>query len=110
MPLIDSQDTVIDLIREDHELAHSLLSEAIEVLLTGEPDVCRILLRDLVNATLGFEKLSIATEIPPKSLHRMLSAKGNPSMGNLSRIIKELQCYLGIEIKIEGTISTLEHV
>jgi DNA-binding phage protein len=41
---------------------------------------------DLVNATLGFEQLAKITETPSKSLHRMLSPKGNPSMDNLAAI------------------------
>jgi DNA-binding phage protein len=43
-------------------------------------------LRDIVNATVGFEQLAIETSKPSKSLHRMLSAKGNPTMDNLTAI------------------------
>jgi DNA-binding phage protein len=39
-----------------------------------------------VNATLGFERLAKVTAMPSKSLHRMLSLKGNPSMDNLAAI------------------------
>jgi DNA-binding phage protein len=46
-----------------------------------------VILRDLVNATLGFEQLAKLTDIPSKSLHRMLSPKGNPSMDNLAAIL-----------------------
>jgi hypothetical protein len=44
------------------------------------------MLRELINATLGFEQLSKQTDLPSKSLHRMLSPKGNPSMDNLAAI------------------------
>jgi hypothetical protein len=37
-----------------------------------------------VNATPGFEALAAETAKPGKSLHRMLSRKGNPSMDNLA--------------------------
>ena len=46
-----------------------------------------MILRDLVNATLGFEQLAKLTDVPSKSLHRMLSPKGNPSMDNLAAIL-----------------------
>jgi DNA-binding phage protein len=110
MSLVQVSDTIHNLIQSDEELAIALLSEAIEALIMGEPEVCRLLLRDLVNATLGFESLALATKIPPKSLHRMLSAKGNPSMGNLSRIIQTLQSHLNIEIQIQSTTTEAELV
>jgi DNA-binding phage protein len=49
--------------------------------------MARLILRDLVNATFGFESLAVATGVPVKSLHRMLSPRGNPSMDNLSIIL-----------------------
>ena len=50
--------------------------EAIEALLRDELDVGKILLRDYINATVGFEDLAEATHKSPKSLMRMLSAEG----------------------------------
>jgi hypothetical protein len=47
----------------------------------------KLLLRDLINATLGFERLAEEVHKPSKSLHRMLSASGNPTMENLSAIL-----------------------
>ncbi len=44
-----------------------------------------MMLRGLVNAV-GFEALAAMTDTPSKSLHRMLSQRGNPSMDNLSAI------------------------
>ena len=46
--------------------------------LQDEPETARLILRDLVNATLGFEQLAVLTDKPRKSLQRMLSPKGNP--------------------------------
>jgi hypothetical protein len=39
----------------------------------GEPETAKRILRDLVNATIGFETLAIEIDKPAKSLHRMLS-------------------------------------
>jgi hypothetical protein len=41
-----------------------------------------------INATIGFERLSAMTAKPCKSLHRMLSPTGNPSMDNLAAIFQ----------------------
>ena len=64
-------------------------------------DPARLILRDLVNATIGFEELAIATSKPSKSLHRMLSAKGNPTMDNLTAILKVLRKTLQVDIKVQ---------
>jgi DNA-binding phage protein len=55
--------------------------------MSGEAETARLILRDLVNATLGFEQLAKLTDVPSKSLHRMLSPRGNPSMDNLAAIL-----------------------
>ena len=44
----------------------------------------KLILRDLVNATVGFEALADEIHKPAKSLHRMLSKSGNPTMSNIS--------------------------
>ncbi len=67
--------------------------------LNGEPDTARLILRDLVNATVGFEKLAAATGKPAKSLHRMLSKDGNPTMDNLAAILSVVRRKLGVEIQ-----------
>jgi DNA-binding phage protein len=79
--------------------AKALLDEAATLFLSGEPDTARLILRDLVNATLGFERLSKATATPSKSLHRMLSPKGNPSMDNLAAIFDAIRKCLKVSLK-----------
>jgi len=46
-------------------------------------EVARLVLRDSVNATVVFEDLAVEVEKSSESLHRMLSARGNPTMDNL---------------------------
>ncbi len=62
--------------------------------LSDEPETARLILRDLVNATVGFEQLAVLTDKPSKSLHRMLSPKGNPSMDNLAAIFGAIRARL----------------
>ena len=82
----DFKQTVVERVARDPEFAKALLDEAATLFLSGEPDAARLILRDLVNATVGFEGLAELTHKPSKSLHRMLSPKGNPSMDNLATI------------------------
>lgn len=83
----DFKETVIARVERDPAFAKALLDEATTLLLSGEAQTARVILRDLVNATLGFERLAKLTDVPSKSLHRMLSPKGNPSMDNLAAIL-----------------------
>jgi DNA-binding phage protein len=83
----DFKETVIARVERDPTFAKKLLDEATTLLIAGEPETARVILRDLVNATLGFEQLAKLTDVPSKSLHRMLSPKGNPSMDNLAAIL-----------------------
>jgi DNA-binding phage protein len=68
-----------------------LFLNAKEDLYSNNPEECRLKLRQLVNNTLGFVELSKETSIPEKSLHRMLTKNGNPTMNNLSTIFKILK-------------------
>ena len=83
----DFKETVLARVERDPAFAKELLEEATTLLISGEAETARVILRDLVNATLGFERLAKMTEVPSKSLHRMLSPKGNPSMDNLAAIL-----------------------
>ncbi len=96
----DYKQTVIRRVVKDEVFAKSMLDEALTLFLGGEPEVARLMLRELVNATVGFEELAVLTHKPSKSLHRMLSAKGNPSMDNLSMIFGALRDRLRVSIEV----------
>lgn len=91
----DFKSTVVERVHKDPAFAKALLDEAATLMLTGEPETARLVLRDLVNATIGFEKLAAKTRQPAKSLHRMLSARGNPNMDSLSAIFNVVQDKIG---------------
>lgn len=84
-------DTVRSRAQADPEFRHALLREAVESLLEGDLILGKAVLRDYINATLGFEGLSSAIGTPSKSLHRMFSPQGNPSSANLLGVINALQ-------------------
>src|ERR1017187_7008205 len=95
----DFKKTVVARVERDPAFAKAMLDEAATLFLSGEPHTARLILRDLVNATVGFEGLAAATALPSKSLHRMLSEKGNPSMDNLAAIFSAVLKELRVEIE-----------
>ena len=101
----DFKETVRERAQHDKAFTAGLLDEAATLFLNGEADVARLLLRDLVNATIGFEELAVEVEKPSKSLHRMLSIKGNPTMDNLTRIFSVLKEQLHVDFEVR----TVQH-
>ncbi|HUK57776.1 MAG TPA: transcriptional regulator [Stellaceae bacterium] len=93
------KETVAGRVRRDPDFAKAMLDEAATLFLNGEPDTARLILRDLVNATIGFEALAASTAKPAKSLHRMLSRHGNPTMDNLSAILQALRKRLRVHLR-----------
>ena len=81
------RETVKARAERDARFREALFTEALNAWLAGEAAAGRALLRDLVNATVGFEALARATGRPAKSLHRMLSPSGNPTSESLFRIV-----------------------
>jgi DNA-binding phage protein len=78
-------------IQRDPAYVQALWNEVVQLILQGEPQTAKIILRDLVNATVGFEGLAERIQKPSKSVHRMLSAAGNPTMDNLSAIFQAVK-------------------
>lgn len=97
----DFKETVVERIKRDPSFADALLAEATTLFLNGEPEEARLILRDLVNATVGFEELAGLIHKQSKSLQRMLSAQGNPTMDNLSEIFEALADHLRIKLEVE---------
>ena len=95
----DFKQTVVARAKSDPAFAQALLDEALTLFLNGEPDTAKLVLRELVNATVGFEALAADVHKPSKSLHRMLSASGNPTMESLSAIFVAIKKALHVEIK-----------
>jgi DNA-binding phage protein len=92
--------TVVDRVERDPAFAKALLLEAATLFLSGEPDAARLILRDLVNATVGFEGLAQMTQKPSKSLHRMLLSKGNPSMDSLAVIFATVKDSMKVNFNV----------
>lgn len=93
------RETVQARAQRDTRFRRALLTEAVNELLAGELEAGKALLRDFINATIGFEQLSVEINRPVKSLQRMLGPSGNPTAGNLVAILKALQDFEDVTIK-----------
>lgn len=86
--------------KRDPDFTKALLDEAATLFLSGDPDTARRILRGLVSASIGFDYLGELTHKPSKSLHRMLSPKGNPSMDNLAAIFGAIRHGLKVRFDV----------
>lgn len=86
----------------DEAFRRALFQEAVQVFLDGDIAGGRSVLRDYINATIGFEALAKATDTPVKSLMRMFGPKGNPTAGNLFAVIHALQDHTGVHLEVRA--------
>jgi hypothetical protein len=99
--------------RSDRRFRQRLLAGAIESLLSGEgarepvagegywrAAEGRTILRDFINATLGFPALAEKTGIHVKTLHQMFGPKGNPTAAHLFKVIACLQEFEGVRLRV----------
>jgi len=101
MPLTkDFKDTIKARVQRDPEFRAGLFREAIEAMLSDDLETGKVLLRDYVNAAVGFEALAQDMDKDPKSLMRMLSAKGNPRADNLLAMVSRLKQREGVSLSL----------
>ncbi len=96
------KDTIMERAQNDPVFRVGLLTAAAECLLNDKVGVAKILLRDYVNATVGFQELGRLVDKKPQSLMRMLSEKGNPSLGNISKLMASLHRHEGVELRVSA--------
>ena len=101
MPLTrDFKETIRTRVRRDPGFRKALLREGIENFLSGDVETGKIILRDFINATVGFTKLGDDTHRSAKSLMRMLGPRGNPQARNLFEIVAYLQEAEGVQFEV----------
>jgi hypothetical protein len=99
----DFKETIRARVERDPGFRKALLREAIENFLSGDVETGKTILRDFINATVGFSKLGTATHRSAKSLMRMLGPRGNPQARNLFEIVKFLQEAEGVRFEVRQT-------
>ena len=90
-------------VERDPKFRKELLREGVEAMLAGDVATAKTILRDYINATLGFTDLAEATHIPSKSLMRMLGPTGNPRADNLFEIVSFLQHREGVRFEVRAS-------
>lgn len=100
------RDTVAARAQHDRDFRAALLQEAMQAMFDGDAEEARSLMRDCINATVGFDALSLATNVPVKSLMRMVGPSGNPRLGNFVIILQALQAETNLKAHV--AVDTLE--
>lgn len=96
------KETVAARIQRDVKFRSALLTEATKTFLDGDVGAGKAMLRDYINATIGFETLSKKTGKDSKSIHRMLGPGGNPRADNIFLIFKILQEEANISLQVRA--------
>jgi len=94
------RETVQARAKREPAFRRAMLTEAIDCFLSGDVEVGKAMLRDYINATIGFETLSKKIHKPGKSIHRMLSPSGNPKASNFFEILSYLQDNEGVDLTV----------
>jgi len=103
MPLQrEFRETIKERAERDPAFRAALLSEAMDLFFTGDVTTGKIVLRDYINATIGFAALAEATGTPAKSLMRMVGSDGNPRADNLFAILRVLQERTGVQLTVRA--------
>jgi DNA-binding phage protein len=97
----DFKDTIRARVARDPKFRKELLREGIQCMLAGDIATAKAILRDYINATVGFTELAEATHIPSKSLMRMLGPGGNPRADNLLDVVSFLQQREGVRFHLK---------
>jgi hypothetical protein len=71
-------------------------------MLNGGVETGKTVLRNYINAKVGFIELAEVTHRSPKSLMRMLGPQGNPQAQNLFEIASYLLDQEGIQFKLRA--------
>ncbi len=96
------KETIQARVRRDPAFRKELLREGIESFLAGDVETGKTILRDYINATVGFRELAEITHRSPKSLMRMFGPTGNPQARNLFEIVKYLQNKERVRFKVRA--------
>ncbi len=98
----DFKETIQTRVKRDAAFREELHKEGVECLLSGDVDTGKAVLRDYINATIGFEELGDLTDKSPKSLMRMFGPRGNPQARNLFEIIGCLLKHEGFRFEVRA--------
>ena len=91
--------TVKERAEREPEFRQGLLNEAVNEILSGNLESGKLLMKDYINSSITFPFLAKKLHKNDKSLQRMFSSKGNPTMSNFCEILKVVQKKEGIKLQ-----------
>jgi hypothetical protein len=97
---VDFNDTVTEQLKTSVTFRREYLRCAMECTLKGDLDVAKSILRKYINGTVGFIPLGKALGRDPKTLMRMFSARGNPTVRNFFELVTYLQKREGAVVRV----------
>ncbi len=92
----DFKETIKVRVQHDPAFREELIKEAIRCIRADDVNTGKAVMRDYINATIGFEELGNLTHKSPKSLIQMFEPKGNPQARTLFKVISQIQEYEGV--------------
>ena len=98
----DFRQTIKARVQRDPAFRRELLREGVETMLNGDVETGKTVLRNYINATIGFVELAEVTHRSPKSLMRMLGPRGNPQAQILFEIVSYLLDQEGIQFELRA--------
>lgn len=96
------KETIRARVSRDPKFRKELLREGVESMISGDIATAKTILRDYINATVGFSELGEKIHIPAKSLMRMLGPTGNPRAENLFEVVSFLQQREGVRFQVKS--------
>ena len=96
------KETVKARVEVDAEFREAMLQEGVSCLLAGDMATGKAVLRDYINATVGFDRLGELMERSPETLRQMFEDAGNPQAQNLFGVIRVLQQEEGVRLEVRA--------
>lgn len=97
----DVKEVIRARVQRDSAFREELVKEGIGCMLAGDVDTGKIVLRDYIHATIGFDELGGLMHKSPESLMQMFGPNGNLQAHSLFEIINQIQIYEGVLLKVQ---------
>jgi hypothetical protein len=101
----DFMETVMARVSDDPEFQAALLAEGMNLLLAGDIETGKTIIKTYIEATVGFESLANAIGIPAKNLLPMFGDTGDPTAAEIFAIISYLQKTADMYLTVRAAIN-----
>ncbi len=101
-PTIDFREIVQERALREPEFREMLFTSGVQCLLDGEINVAKVVLRDYIETTMGYEKLGKLIDAPAGSLVCMFGKDGTPSAGDLLEVVCSIQRHEGVRLEVHA--------